>query len=438
MIPKDLEQKIGRLYAVERWKIGTIAKQLGVHHNVVERVIRDTGLPVLKEPRRAMVDPYVPFIVETLTQYPDLPSSRLFAMVKERGYPGGPDHFRGITSRYRPRQPAEAFLRRRTLPGEEAQVDWASFGKVKVGRAVRSLHAFVMVLSFSRLVFLTFCYGSRMPAFLLGHNLAFEYFGGVPRRLLYDNLKSAVLERQGDAIRFHPTLLDLAAYYQFDPRPVAPYRGNEKGRVERAIRYTRSSFFPARTWTGLDDLNEQARAWCDGTSADRQCPGDRTQTVREAVELERPLLMPLPGDPFPSQELVAVKSGKMPYVRFDLNDYSVPHTHVRRALTVVASPDTVRVLDGVDLIATHARSFDKAQIEDPSHVQALVDVKRAARNSRGMDRLAHAVPAAHELLVRVAHQGGNLGSATSALLRLLETHGAATLEAAVEEALGCC
>ena len=144
------------------------------------------------------------------------------------------------------------------MPGEQAQVDWAHFGKLQVGRAVRPLWAFVMVLSYSRRPFVRFFPGASMPFFLRGHAEAFAEFGGVPRVLLYDNLKSAVLERHGDAIRFNPTLLELAAHYRFEPRPVAIARGNEKGRVERAIRYVREAFFEARTYADLADLNRQA------------------------------------------------------------------------------------------------------------------------------------------------------------------------------------
>jgi transposase len=148
---------------------------------------------------------------------------------------------------HRPRPAAEAYLRLRTLPGEQAQVDWGHFGHLQIGRARRPLMAFVMVLSHSRMVFLRFFLDARMDSFLRGHALAFAAFGGVPRVLLYDNLKSAVLERvdhpRGSAIRFNPTLLALAGHYRFEPRPVAPARGNEKGRVERAIRYIRDSFF---------------------------------------------------------------------------------------------------------------------------------------------------------------------------------------------------
>ena len=117
---------------------------------------------------------------------------------------------------------------------------------IQIGRAKRPLMAFVMVLSWSRQIFLRFYLNQRMESFLHGHVAAFDAWGALPRVLLYDNLKSAVLERRDDAIRFHPTLLALSAHYRFEPRPVAVARGNEKGRVERAIRYIRDNFFAGR------------------------------------------------------------------------------------------------------------------------------------------------------------------------------------------------
>src|SRR5262249_48257932 len=300
----------------------------------------------------------------------------------------------------------------------------------------RPLMAFVMVLSFSRQIFLRFFLDARMENFLRGHAAAFATWNGCPRILLYDNLRSAVLERHGDAIRFHPTLLSFAAHYRFEARPVAVARGNEKGRVERAIRYARDSFFAARRFSDLDDLNRQAADWCNGLAADRPCPENRDVTVREAFAEEAPKLLPLPDSAFPLSERIAVKVGKTPYVRFDLNDYSVPHTKVQRLLTVLADPDTVRIGDGAEVLACHPRSYDKgAQIEDPAHLQALVDEQRAARHHRGVDRLAIAVPAAHALLHGAATRGDNLGAITTELLRLLDRYGADELDAAIREAL---
>jgi transposase len=436
MIPPELEAKILRLHHAEGWRVGTIATQLDVHRDVVERVLQQDGIPKPRQSRPAMIDPFVPFIQRTWEKYPRLPASRLFEMCRQRGYRGRPAHFRAIVRPYRPKRPAEAYLRLKPLPGEQAQIDWGHFGRVEIGRARRQLVAFVAVLSWSRAIFVRFYLGLQTENFLRGHEEAFVRFSGVPRVCLYDNLKSAVLERVGDAIRFNPLLLDFSRHYRFEPRPVAKARGNEKGRVERAIRYVRSSFFCARTWNDLADLNRQADAWCSGPAASRRCPEDRTLTVAEALDHERPKLMELPANPFPVAERREIGVGKTPYVRFDKNDYSVPHTCVRETVTVLASLDTVRVLQGTAEIARHRRSFDQGrQIEDPEHVRDLVEHKKKARRHRGMDRLAHAAPSSRALFSELAQRGKNLGNATQRLLHLLDLYGGERLEVAVCEAL---
>jgi transposase len=437
MIPRALEAEILRLHHTEHWPIGTLATQLRVHHSTVRRVLAHAGVPVAPKTMRAsIVEPYLAFIAETLAKYPTLRASRLYAMVRERGYPGAPDHFRAIIARLRPRPAAEAYLRLRTLPGEQAQVDWGHFGELTIGRAVRPLMAFVMVLSYSRHLFLRFYLGAAMSYFIRGHVEAFAWYQAVPRVLLYDNLKSAVLERSGNAIRFHPTLLELAAHYHFQPRPVAVARGNEKGRVERAIRFARDAFFAARSFRDLADLNAQAATWCDSAAAERPCPQQHNRSVREVFAEEKTHLLALPENPFPAEERIEVSVHKTPYLRFDLNDYSIPHTHVRRTLIVLATLDTVRIFDGRELLATHPRSFDRgAQIEDPAHIASLVAHKRAARSHRAQDRLHHAVPSATTLFVRAAERGVHLGVLTRGLLQLLDSHGAQALEAAIAAAL---
>lgn len=442
MISRELETEVLRLYHAEHWPIGTLARQLHIHRDTVRRVLGQAGVPAgVKYTRPAMVEPYLAFMRETLERYPTLRASRLYQMVRERGYPGAPDHFRAIVARYRPRPPAEAYLRLRTLPGEQGQVDWAHFGRLAVGRVLRPLMAFVMVLSYSRYLFLRFYLGAAMSAFLDGHVRAFGFFGGAPRTCLYDNLRSAVLERMPlarapDAIRFHPRMLELSAWYRFAPRPVAVARGNEKGRVERAIRFVRERFFAARRFTELADLNAQALAWCAGEAAERPCPEDRSRTVRACFETERGRLLALPDEPFPAEERAIGRTHKTPYVRFDLNDYSVPHTHVRRTLEVLATVDTVRIADGTTVIAIHPRSYDRhEQVELPAHIAALEAAKRAGRAHRAIDRLHYAAPSAEKLFRLAACRGAHMGSLTRGLIELLDTHGAAALEAALAAAL---
>ena len=436
-ISKEFEAKVLRYHFVEHWGTHTIAAQLGIHHSCVDRVLSQAGMPKVERARSAsIIDPYLPFIIETLEQYPKLSAARLYGMAQQRGYPGGASHFRSHVAQLRPRKFCEAYLRLRTLPGEQAQVDWGHFDYVQIGRAKRPLMAFVMVLSWSRQIFLHFYLNQRMESFLRGHVAAFEAWGALPRVLLYDNLKSAVLERRHDAIRFHPTLLALSAHYHFEPRPVAVARGNEKGRVERAIRYIRDNFFAARQWSDIDDLNAQAERWCAGPAVNRPCPEDPSMTVSEAFAEECPQLLALPDNPFETDERVEVSVGKTPYVRFDLNDYSVPHTQVRRSVTVMASLTRVRVLDGSEVIADHPRSYGKGeQIENPVHIEALLSAKRSARHHSGQDRLAHAAPSSCALIKQAAQRGTPLSRVTAQLVQLLDDYGAGELEQAITEAL---
>jgi len=439
-ISEELRAQVLRYHFVEHWPVGTIARQLGIHHSTVERVLSLAGVERERQrPRRSsIIDPYLPFITETLERFPTLTAARLYDMVAERGYLGAPDHFRHriVELRLRPRPTTEAYLRLRTLPAEQAQVDWAHFGTVRIGQTERPLMAFVMVLSYSRHTFLRFYLNAAMPNLLRGHVEAFAALGGVARRILYDNMKSVVLERRGDAIRFHPTVLELAAHYRFEPRPVAPYRGNEKGRVERTIRFARDSFFAGRLFRDLEDLNAQADQWCITRAAERPCPEAPQHTVRQMFELERPRLVDLPDNPFPSEERIEVHVAKTPYVRFDLNDYSVPHNCTRRTLVVLATLETVRILDGNDVIAAHPRSFDRGQqIENPEHIAALVLYKRAGREHRAKDRLHHTAPSAQALFAAAAERRQHLGVLTRGLIELLDAYGAAALERAIAEAL---
>ena len=201
-IPPDLEAQILRYYHVEKWRVGTIARQLHVHHGTVARVLAQAGLPRIGPPaRRSRIDPYLPFIHQTLEKFPTLTASRLYAMVHERGYRGSRDHFRHLIACHRPRPAAEAYLRLRSLPGEQAQVDWAHFGHLVIGRARRPLMAFVMVLSYSRQIFLRFFLDARMENFLRGHVGPSTAWNGCPA---CPPLRQSQERRAGAPRRRHP------------------------------------------------------------------------------------------------------------------------------------------------------------------------------------------------------------------------------------------
>jgi len=433
MSPEEIAEA-RRLSFGEHWKVGTIAAHFLRHPDAIKRAIGADSFVSKGRHAPSKLDPYFVFIEDTLKRYPTLTATRIHEMIVSRGFNGSARQTRRGVKRLRPTPPSEAYLRQKTLPGEQGQVDWASFGKITVGRAERSLSAFIMVLSWSRGFDALFTLDQKQDNFLLGHVHAFEYFKGVPRVLLYDNLRSAVLSRIGDAIRFHPRLLEFCGHYHFEPRPVNVARGNEKGRVERAIRFLRDRFFATRAFKGIDDLNAQFQRWREEWGHARPCPGDDSMTVAEALEKEREVLMPLPVNRFNCESIHTVRSGKTPYVRFDLNDYSIPFELVRKPLTLICAEKEIRILDEGKEVARHPRSFDKGEtIEDESHITALVKAKRSARQSRGMTRLFRAVPGAKAFLERVVERGLNLGAATKQLEGMLDDYGAKELAEAVDK-----
>jgi transposase len=437
MISPELRARIRRMFYAEHWKMGTIAAELGVHRDTVALAVEPERFTnIAFRSQYGLLDPYKDFVRMTLEQYPRLRATRLLQMIKPRGYSGTIWPLRRFVRRVRPGGSREAFFRLSTLPGEQGQVDWASFGTIPIGNTRRALSCFVMVLSWCRAIFARFVLDQTLESFLRCHVAAFEAFEGVPRGLLYDNLKTAVLERAGDVIRFHPRLLEMAGHYHFAPRPVAPARGNEKGRVERAIRYLRDSFFAARRFHSLDDLNAQLADWIERVAHARIVPGDtEKRTVAVALFEERARLLPLPAHRLDCDSVVGVRSGKTPYVRFDRNDYSIPHTLTEKPLTLVASDLVIRVLDGDDDVAVHKRSWEHGrQIEDPRHLDGLADQKRHAYEHRGRNRLMAACTSAEPFLQGVALHGGHLGGTTHRLLRLLDQYGPSEMESALGEA----
>ncbi len=435
MINAETRAQIRQWFFAEHWKIGTISQELGVHPDTVRHAIESDRFHRAQTLRPCLTDPYLPFLRQTLDQHPRLRATRIYQMIRERGYTGSVIQLRRVVATLRPARP-EPFLRLHTFPAEQAQVDWAHFGEVAVGRARRHLSGFVIPLSYSRALYLEFFFDQTLENFLRGHVHAFQAWSGQPRVILHDNLRSAVLERRGDQIHFHPRLMELCAHYHLIARPCQVRAGNQKSRVERAIRYVRESFWAGRPFTTLQECNRQALLWRDEVAHQRPWPGDDRRTVAEAFAEEQPRLLPLPAHPFNTDLILPLRSHKTIYVRFDLNDYSIPPEAVGRPLTLVASDTLIRILDGTQEIARHHRSYDRhKEVLDPPHQQALLQLKRKASHSTPTGRLAQAVPESETFLDAAFARGESAGRQTAQLLKLLDLYGAAALRRAIREAL---
>jgi transposase len=435
-VPQETDVNIVRLHYGEHWPVGTIAAQLGVHPDVVKRALgfKQTGGDPVRRP--SLIQPFEEFIGQTLQQYPTLRATRLYDMLSQRGYQGSLRTLRDYVSTVRPEPKTEAYLRLETLAGEQAQIDWAHVGRVRVDGGERSLWVFVTVLSYSRALWAELVFDLSVESLCRSLTRAASYFGGVSRQWLFDNPKTVVIERYGDAVRFHPTLLGLCAHFRVQPRLCAVAKPEHKGRVERAIRYLRDRFFAGRHIHSIDQGNQELLTFLAEIAQRRPHPRKEGCTVGEVFDDERARLLALP-DPLPSTEYSRPAAvDKTAFVQFDTNLYSVPPEYAGQTITLAFDDRIVRLLDGDRETARHARSFGRKQvIEDPAHRAALLERRRLGRDLRGRDRLRAVCPTIDRLIARCVSDGRQIGPSVFRLGKFLDLYGDAVFAEAIAEVL---
>lgn len=436
-IDRETEIEIRRLYFAEHWKRGTIATQLGVHTDVVERVIGPLGPePKTKEPRPSVLDPYRGYVVEILERYPGLVATRIYDMLVDRGYTGSLRTLRRFVLPNRPVAAREVYVRVETLPGEQSQIDWAHVGHIRVRGGVRPLYCFVLLLRYSRAIWAELVLEQTTVSLVRSLVRAAEYFEGATHQWLFDNPKSIVAAREGSAIRFQPDLVELAGTLNVSLRACRIRKPTDKGGVERGIRYLKTRFFPARVIPSLEAGNAALWHFLENVAMARRHPVQKQRTVAEVFAEERERLLPLPRAGIPTELVTNVPADKTALVSFDTNRYSVPPEAANRILRLVASDVEVRLLDGELVVARHARSWAKnTVVEDPAHRAAIVANRPAARDGKGRDRLRVEVPRADELMRRWLEDGRNVGSLVSRTLQLLDLYGSSVLRGAVDDLL---
>lgn len=434
MIGADIRGEMRRLVLVQHWRIETVARRFSVHHSTVRRALDEATADVAAVPL-GILDAFKPYIVQRLTEAPELTSTRLLAELKEKGYAHGVAVVRRYVAKVRQPRARKAYLRVEMEPGEQAQVDWGHFGHLRIGNSQRPLSAFAMVLSYSRALYVDFALDMKMETFLLMHRRALDFFGGVPKRILYDNLKSVVLHHVAGTVQFNPRFLGFAGHYLFEPT-AAPVRYPEaKGRVESAIKYVRHSFFYGRTFSSLEDVRRQAVAWLEGTANVRLHATTRERPA-ERLLVERPRLHALPEHAFDTDVVLPVVVSKEARVRLDTNSYSVPPEYVGKTVHLRADDVAVRVFHDAVEVARHARSWERHRaIEDSAHLEKLLERRKSAQGAKRKDRLAGLSPDARLYLQGVARSHAALDSEVRKLMRLVREYSEAEVADGMSKAL---
>jgi transposase len=338
--------------------VSEIARQSGLDRKTVRRYIERGLEPPSYGPRRprpTLLDPFTSYLRERVKAYPGLTASRLLRELKDLGYQGS---YTAVTDLLRDvRPPAEPGfeVRFETAPGEQGQVDFAQFQVVFTDEPTtpRIVWLFSMVLGYSRLMWARFVVHQDLATVLRCHAAAFEAFGGAPRELLYDRMKT-VVTGEGDrgGIIYNRALIDLARHYGFHPKACRPYRAKTKGKVERPFRYVREDFFLAGSFRNLVDMNEQLRRWLDRVANPRVHATTR-RVVNEAFAEEQPHLKQLPLAPFRAVLRLERRISREGMVSVGGNFYSVPDATRRRTVEVHTLAEEIRIFEDGTLIAAH-------------------------------------------------------------------------------------
>ena len=371
--------QIKHLHAHQGLNASQIAKELELDPRTVPYwLTQDHFHPRKPRPHTSKLDPFKPEIVRLLERYPSS-AAQVFQRLRERGFDGGYSLVKAYVRAVRPRwQPA--FLPLAFAPGECAQVDGGMFGAVSVGQTQRRLRFFVMVLCYSRMLYVECTVSQTMEHFLACHQHAFAFFGGVPTKVMVDNLTSAILQRAlGEAPVFNPKYLDFAPHHGFTIAPCNVGKGKEKGRVENAVGYVKKNFLAGLEIPDFSALNPAARQWLD-TVAHARVHGETRATPTTLWHKERPSLRPLPLPPFDTATVSQVRASRQFRIPLDTNRSSVPAHYAGQALTLKTSPDRLCLYHGGTLIARHTRRYDRFQdIEDPDHPKPLLEHRKKAR-----------------------------------------------------------
>lgn len=418
-----------------------IAGQLGLSQPTVARWLQTAKwVPRRPGPSSSILDPYKDHIRRWLGRHP-YTAVQIGRMLREQcGYRGGHTILKDFIRSIRPPK-VGAFLVLHFEPAEAAQIDWGQCGLIPVGpdgRDKRRLYFFVMVLCHSRLLYVEFTPGAAMEHFLSCHQNALQYFGGTPRRVIHDNLKTAVIDhRRGQGPRFHARYLDFAAHYGFEPVACNPRAGHEKGRVERGVGYVKINFLAGAGFTHFGQFNPAARHWMEQT-ANLRVHGTTRQVPRIHFEEERSLLRPLPPAPYDASVIKITRANSCCRVQFDSNRYSVPFRHAGRRVEIKVAADRL-VFYGAsapaELIATHPRCYGRHRdIEDPEHVAALLGQRRKAREQRLLVEFLALGPQAEEFYKHLEQRRLNPRSHAIQILALRGQYGAEAVARALADA----
>jgi len=379
----------------QQLRASQIAAALQIDLRTVEKWLKaEKYQPKAASARSSKLDDYKDAIVRRLEAHP-YSATQIFQQMKEQGYEGGYTILKDYVRKVRPHR-APAFLTLSFAPGESAQVDWGMYGSVNVGNTRRRLSFFVMVLCYSRMMYVEFTLLQTMEHFLACHQHAFEAFNGVLENIMVDNIKSAVLKRVMGEPVFNPRYVDFARHHGFTIKPCNVRKGNEKGRVESGVGYVKKNFLNGLDIADFSHVNPAMKTWLD-TIANVRLHGETHKRPIDLFDEERAKLQPLPGASYDIGVIHHLSASNRFRVVLGTNRYSVPSEYASQPLILKAYPDRLCIYHHDKLIARHARCYDRRRdFELPDHPRELLQQRTKGREQKLLARFLTLSPRAEQ------------------------------------------
>jgi transposase len=434
MIDYPTFHRLRHLRDEEHLSVAQIAAALSLDERTVSKWIdAPTYQPRQASKRKSKLDPFKGAIARLLAQHP-YTAVQLLHRLKEAGYDGGYSILKDYVHHIRP-SPAPAFLTLRFAPGQAAQVDWGSAGFLPVGNTRRRLSFFVMVLCYSRRMYVEFTLAQTQEHFLACHQQAFEYFHGVTSEMIVDNCKTAILSHPlGQPAVPHPRYLDFARHYGFTIKACGPRKAHEKGRVEKGVHYVKQNFLAGLQLSSLEAINAAARRWLDEV-ANVRVHGETHQTPQALFAAEQSCLQALTVKPYEAARLETAPVSQRCRLTFDTNRYSVPPAYAGQTLALKAYPARLVLYHQDRVIAEHVRSYERHRdFEKPEHVQELLAQRRQARAQQHLSRFLALSPRAGDYYQRLEEKRGNARHHVQKIVALSEIYGVEKVQRALEDA----
>lgn len=435
MIDYDDFCKLKKLHQQDGLKPSQISAEMNIDSRTVSKWLeKERFEPRSNNGRTSILDPFKDEVKRLLEKYP-YTAAQIFQTIQEQeGYTGGYNTVKRYVRKLRPRR-SKAYLKLAFAPGECAQVDWGCCGSVPVGQTRRRLSFFAMVLCYSRLLYVEFTVSQTMEHWLACHQHAFDFFGGVPSRLMVDNLKSAVLRRiVGQAPVFNPTYLDFAHHYGFAISACNVRKGNEKGIVENGVGYVKKNLLAGLEIKDFSQIHSICRHWLDNTCNVR-IHGETKKQPQELFAKEQPVLQHLPAYPYDIGVVNLVRASSQFRVSIDSNRYSVPAEYAGARLTCKAYPDRICFYDQDKLVARHERCYDRHQdIEDPDHPKPLLASRQKAKDQQVIKRFLQLSPEANAYYQALRDKRLNPLVHARKIVALSEIHGKEAVRRAMADA----